>query len=153
MEHLDIEMNMYKFPLQGPVSHSLVSLATYQIWHQCPCPSSSRCFHTNNSCRVAHMFCQPPLTMECFRVVLSVRPKWWTITTSTVKPCQTQHLSLPLNASGWSGLRLIPTKKKLKFSYGECVNVIARPYPWLLLKHYNMTLYSHAIADLVNSSG
>ena len=51
-----------KFPLrlQGPVSRSLVSLATCQIRRQYPCPSSSRCFHTNNSCRVAHIFCRPP---------------------------------------------------------------------------------------------
>ena len=66
-----------KFPLQGPVSRSLVSLATCQIRRQFPCPSSgSRCFNTNNSCRVAHMFCRPPLTTECFRDVLSVQSKW-----------------------------------------------------------------------------
>ena len=125
-----------KFPLQGPVSRSLVSLATCQIRRQFPCPSnSSRCFNTNNSCRVAHMFCRPPLTTECFRDVLSIQSKWWTITTCTVKPCRTQHLSLPVNASGQGGLWLIPTKNKFKFLYGECVNVIARHYLWLLLKH------------------
>ena len=124
-----------KFPLQGPVSHSLVLLATCQIRRQYLCPSSSRCFHTSNSCWVAHIFCRPPLTTKCFRAVLSFQSKWWTITIWTVKPCRTQHLSLPINTSGQGSLWLIPMKNECKFSYGECVNVIAKPYLWLLLKH------------------